>query len=218
MHMPDLNPTMSSGPVELTPEDIDRAQRGESDNPIFAVLLHHQDLMRDHSPDTVEARDDLVNDLADSSPFELDIQTIIATWAIGLEEPAHTGMARAFSVPLFSMYALYNPSGDECASVAAREFIQNGRLPDAMLGKDHLVYARGRMKHIATEITRLSIYVNGVPDAHAEAIRLALSEDPEDAQRLQELINYGKEHSTPLLGAVSENVINATLHLNMSLW
>ena len=206
------------GLPELSPADVERAHLGESDNPFIRVLGRHVDVMREHNPDSTDARDAYTEDLFRSSPFELDVQTIIAAWAIGLEEPARTGLSTSFSIPLFAVYSLYEPSRGDVAKEVTSGFIEQGTLPDSFYqDAGHLTYARSRMSRVSAEMTRLSVYVDGVPNAMSEVMRLTKSDKPEDQVRLEELIEHSKSRATPLLSAVRENVTNATIGLGIQL-
>ncbi|MEO6761431.1 MAG: hypothetical protein ABI220_03575 [Candidatus Saccharimonadales bacterium] len=217
--MVDLNETLSPASIELSDTDVERAQRGECDNPVFSVLERNVGLMRASHPKSHDARDAFADDLIKASPFELDIQTIIATWAIGLKgQQDRFGVAREFSGPLFAVHALYDYKRREATEGITSGFIRTGKLPDAVfLDEGYLNYAKQRIAFIAGEMTRLSVYMDGVPDAMDEVTRLAGSERIEDKQRLKELLDYSKAHKTPILSAVRENVANSIIGLSLSL-
>ncbi|MCA9308872.1 hypothetical protein KC973_00690 [Candidatus Saccharibacteria bacterium] len=203
---------------ELSAIDVERAHLGECDNLFISILSRHIDVMRDHTPTNTDRADAYVDELIEYSPYELDACTLIAAWAIGLEDPARTGMSRSFSVPLFAVHALYDPSRGGATKDVATGFIQDGTLPDTLFQDDiHLGYAREQMAKVSGEMVRIRTYMDGTPNAMDEVSRLVKSDDPEDKKRLQELLDYAESHKTPLLSAVCENVSNARVALGMQL-
>jgi hypothetical protein len=216
--MTGLNPPIGPPSAELSTEAVEAALRGETDNPIFPVLQQHVETMRIHNPDTTDGRDALVVDLAEASPYELDIRTLIATWALGVEKPEKSGMSRSFSVPLITMHVLHDPSQAEPA-VVAREFINSDlidHLPSLEGLKDR-EGARTRVEHLFGELGLLTTYLNGAPDVMTVVGELSKSDDPKDKARLEELLKQTKKRYLPILGAVKENVTNASLVLSMML-
>ena len=212
-----VNATEKSLP-ELRAIDVERAHLGECDNPFIDVLKRHVDVMRDHTPTTTDGRDEYIEELIDASPYELDACTLIAAWAVGLEDPARAGVSLSFSVPLFAVHTLFDPSRSGATKDVATGFIQDSLLPDTLFQDNiHLGYARDQMAKVSREMIRLRTYMDGSPNAMDEVSMLVRSDDPEDQKRLQEILDYGERHKTPLLSAVCENVSNARTSLGMQL-
>lgn len=201
----------------LSAEIIERAQRGEIDNPVFPVLQSYGDLMQDFSSTpSVERRDSLVEDLIAAAPFQLDIETIIATWAHGITDPERPAIAQVFSRTLVAAYVLYDPTMPDTAHVL-REFVGSRSLGRAAtLGTGYITASQSRLRTLSDEYDRLSIYVNGTADAVEEVAHLVRG-NPEDHTRAQAMRRFSKQRNTPFLGAVRENGANATLAIGLSL-
>ena len=212
--MKNTDPSLVPGPTELSAEDIERAHNAESDNPIFGLLQEFQDLMQDYQPESSERRDEFVEALIDASPYEIDAKTIIAIWAYGLDNPRESGMAHAFSRPLFAVFVLYDPSRPETADIARRN-IEADTLEG--IDEENIRFAQNQLRKIVEERQKISIYIDGIPNATEKVVELSRSNDPDDIAEMEEIIERGRQRRTPVLFAVGENIPNATLGLAMQL-
>lgn len=215
--MSNVDPTLIPTHSELSDEKIEASLRGESSNPVFEVAKKYIDVMRTHDPASTDRRDALVTELILSSPYTLDVLTLIAIWAEGLEDPARSGMSRGFSIPLIAVHTLFDPTNEESVAVV-KDYIKTGTIGEsAMSDERYIGGARSRLERVFRGLDELSVYIHGVPDAMTAVTQLAISKDPDDKKRLEELLRRGEEKSNPVFSSVAENVTNASMRLGMLL-
>lgn len=130
--MSNVDPTLIPTHSELSDEKIEASLRGESSNPVFEVAKKYIDMMRTHDPASTDRHDALVTELILSSPYTLDVLTLIAIWAEGLEDPARSGMSRGFSIPLIAVHTLFDPTNEESVAVVY-DYIKTGTIGESAM-------------------------------------------------------------------------------------
>lgn len=218
--MSNVDPTLIPTHSELSDEKIEASLRGESSNPVFEVAKKYIDVIRTHDPASTDRRDALVTELILSSPYTLDVLTLIAIWAEGLEDPARSGMSRGFSIPLIAVHTLFDPTNEESVAVVY-DYIKTGTIGESAMSDEHykryIEGARSRLGRVFRGLDELSVYIHGVPDAMTTVAQLAKSDVPDDKKRLEELLKRGEEKGNPVFSSVAENVTNASMRLGMLL-
>lgn len=214
--MPDQDPSLIPMPTGLTEEQVEAALRGEIDSPVLSVLQGYEELLETHEADATGARNALVGDLIEASPYQLDIQTLIAIWAYGVPDPETSGMPRGVSVPLIAVYVLHEPELPQTEELV-KSFVDEGRLnPGIHRDEEYNGRARARMSSMSEGLRRLSEYMYGVSNQSSTAFELSQSDDPDDRNRLRAILAQ-EEHRHPLLSELKDNVTNITVGLSFAL-
>ncbi|MDX1765721.1 MAG: hypothetical protein R3313_02085 [Candidatus Saccharimonadales bacterium] len=215
--MTNTDPSGPKPPVELTTEAVERAHRGESDNPIMPLVIANRDLMFDYHPETPEANLNFARQLMEASPYQLDVETIIATYARGPESPAHHGVATSFGRTFFGVHILYDPDRPKTAEVAL-SYVETGYVSG--LNSEEAELSRQRYNDITKELRRIKKYIYSGYD-HSDPVtrasQLAASKNPEDIEELNLIIQLESERKTPLLNTIPDNFRNSMMSLLLDL-